>query len=124
MNQVAERERLPDRADDEQWERGQAQPIELFQPTDITLTMVPSTDRCGANPRPTEAVVGAMVKPKVNARYANMAMPAKGTISEGSTIDIAPVMTLTHRMDSENSQGLLTSDRTKSAVPLSSWVAT
>jgi hypothetical protein len=29
-NQVAERERLPDRTDDEQWKRGQAQPTELL----------------------------------------------------------------------------------------------
>lgn len=56
MNQVAERKRLPDRADDEQWERGQTQPTELLQPTNITLTMVPSADGGGANPRPTKDV--------------------------------------------------------------------
>ena len=33
--QVVERERLPDRADDEQWECSQAQPTELLQPTDV-----------------------------------------------------------------------------------------
>jgi hypothetical protein len=40
LNQVAERERFPDRADDEQWERGQTQPTELLQPTHIVCKLL------------------------------------------------------------------------------------